>query len=259
MLPNSPTLSRRTLTGATLTVAILLGVGLGLALGLPSEVQPPPPSSAEAQVQTRKVAAFHGLSFTRRDGNSHGVQIMVRSGDEQQLAVVALPGQHQSVQTRVIDGILYIQLDRDMRDNGDLRIQIATPRLRSIRMDGVSSVQINGGLRMASVRLEASRGAQITARRLGTRQLNVTVLRGGRIMIAGHTGLLRARASSGVIEARDLEAEVAQVSSVERSRVEVYVLDRLEAYARDRASILYRTMPRRVLRDLDGSSRLQML
>ena len=184
---------------------------------------------------------------------------MVRSGDAQHVAVVAMPGQHKAVQTRVIEGILHIQLDRDMTDTGDLRIQIASPRLQIVRMDGTSSVRINGGMRTSNIQLEASRGAQITARRLGTRQLSVTVHRGGKVIIAGRASVLRARANSGVIEARDLQAGIAKVSSVQRSRVEIDAQDSLEAYARNRASILYRNPPRRLHRDLDGSSRLQML
>jgi hypothetical protein len=235
---------------------------MGIAFGIPAEVAPAEPAAqaqSDVEVQARELGVFHGLSFTRRDGNTSAVQVIVLAGDEQAVAVVAKRGQHKSVQTRVIEGILYIQLDRDLQDTGVLRIQVSSPRLDSIRMDGVSSVQVNGGLRTASVQLEATRGAQITVRRIGARQVNMTANQGGRILVGGRTGLLRAEATEGVIDARDLAAEVATVSSIGRSRIEVFARDRLEAYARDRASILYRTMPRRVLQDLDSSSRLQML
>jgi hypothetical protein len=249
-------------TAIILTLAGALGVGLGLAV-VPSEpvVPIPVPASTptQMQVEVRDVPMFHGVSFTRRDGNTSAIQVMILAGDEQSVAVVARDGQHQAVQTRVIDSILYIQLDRDLQDLGALRIKVASPRLKSIHMDGVSSVRVNGGLRTESVNIEARHGAEITARRLGARQVSVTAHTGGKILIGGQVNLLRAQAKSGVINARDLSTEIAQVSSVQRSRIEVNAQERLEAFARDRASILYRTEPRRVLRDLDHSSRLQML
>jgi hypothetical protein len=245
-----------------LGAAAAAGAGLGIFFGIPEEVAPTPlatQTQSDVEVQVRELTIFHGLSFTRRDGNTSAVQVIILAGDEQAVSVVAKRGQHKSVQTRVIDGILYIQLDRDLQDTGVLRIQVSSPRIRSIRMDGVSSVLVNGGLRAPSVRLEASRGAQITVRRIGARQVNMSASQGGRILVGGRTGLLRAEATEGVIDARDLIAEVATVSSISRSRIEVFAQDRLEAYARDRASILYRTMPRRMLQDLDSTSRLQML
>jgi len=245
----------------TLAVAIGLGIGAGLLLNTSGDAleDPAPVSTKKAEVDVRTLPIFHGLSFKRKGGTTQNVQIMVRAGDEQAVSIVAMSGVHKSVHTRVIDGILHIMLDRDLSGTEDLRIQIASPRLDMIAMDGVSSVRVNGGLRTPSIKLEASRGAQITARRLGARQLNVAVRRGGRIMIGGRTSLLRARASSGIIEAGELSAEVAKVSSVDRSRVEVDAQNHLEAYARDRATIMYRHRPVSVLEDLDRSSRLQML
>ena len=255
-------LRRRTVL--ILSLAALAGIGVGLVAGQPERVQPVSSPvaenpSSEVQLQTRNVPMFNGVSFTRKEGITTAVQVMILAGDEQSVAVVAKQGQHQAVQTRVIDGILYIQLDRDFMDAGPLRIKVGSPRIKSIRMDGVSSVRVNGGLRTESLNIEASRGAEITARRLGGRQVSVAAHKGARVLIGGRVRLLKAQASSGVIDAHDLATEVAEVSSVQRSRVEVNALERLEAYARDRASILYTSEPRRLLRDLDHSSRLQML
>ena len=245
-----------------LGIACALGVGLGVVLSQTHETVSITTEEVESQglqVQDRALAPFHGLHFTRRDGGKATVEVMILAGDEPSVAVVAQAGQHHAVQARVVDDILHIQINSDLADLGKLRIKLASPKLRSLHIDGPSTVRVNGGIRSEAVKIKAIRGAQITARRLGAQRVEVTALQGGSVLLGGTTDLLKAQAEGGKINAQDLRAEVAQVSSIRDSRIELSALDRLEAHARGRASILYRMRPKHLLQDLDHSSKLGLL
>jgi hypothetical protein len=239
-----------------------VGIGLGVVLGQTHKTVAVTKEEVEPQglqVQDRALAPFHGLHFTRRDDGKATVEVMILAGDDPSVAVVAQAGQHRAVQTRVVDDILHVQINSDLADLGKLRIKLASPTLRSLHIDGPSTVRVNGGIRSKGVKIKAIRGAQITARRLGAQWVEVTALQGGSVVLGGTTDLLKALAESGMINAQDLRAEVAQVSSIRDSRIELSALDRLEAHARGRATILYRATPKRLLQDLDHSSELGLL
>jgi hypothetical protein len=237
----------------------LLGIGAGVFMGRVSGQTATMVDLNGLVATERELPLFHTIALSRLDASTHPLSVMVRAGDAQNVAIVSQYGSHDAVQTRVVNGVLHIVLQRASSANGPLRINIASPRLRKITMDGVGTVRVSGGLRSAEMHLEASRGGQITARRLGTRQLVVAARRGGRVDVGGHTSILRAQATAGTIHATDLDTEIAQVSSVQQSRIEVRVSQRLDAFARQNGQIFLKGPTDHIVRDLDPSSSLQML
>ncbi len=237
----------------------LLGALIGAWLGHPQTSQDETINLRSVMVTKRDLPLFHTVAMSRTDSSKHAVEVTIRAGDRQSVAIVSDYGGQEAVRTSVLDGVLHVVLNQKTGSEGTLRINLASPRLRKISMDGAGIIRINGGLRAATIHLEASSGAHITAHRLGTRQLNVAVRRGGRIDVGGTTSLLRAQASSGTIHAGTLETDVAHVSSVERSQVEIRARQRLEAFGRRQGQILLQGDSQRVLRDLDTSSSLKLL
>jgi hypothetical protein len=237
----------------------LLGISVGVFMGRVSGQTATTVDLNRLVATERELPLFHTIALSRLDASTHPLRVMVRAGDTQSVAIVSQYGGHDAVQTRVVNGVLHIVLQRKSSANGPLRINLASPRLRKITMDGVGTVQVSGGLRSAEMHLEASRGGQITARRLGTRQLVVAARRGGRVNVGGRTMMFRARATAGTIHAADLDSEFAQVSSVQESRIEVRATERLDAFARQNGQIFLKGPTARVVRDLDPSSSLHML
>lgn len=237
----------------------LLGIGIGAMSwhALPS--QPTVVNLNQTVVTQLNLPLFHSIVLNRKDRSNQTVNITVRIGDEQHVSIVSGYGGDAAVRTRVVDGTLHLLLNRETSFAGPLRINLASPRLRKITMDGAGDLQVSGGIRSASMHLEATRGARITAQRIGTRQLFITARRGGQVTVAGKTTHLQVQAVAGTIIARDLSAENASVSSLDQGRVEVKVSDSLEAFARHKSTIIAAGKSRKVRRDLDPSSSLKVL
>jgi len=242
-----------------LACCTLVGIGGGVLFGHLDRTPTTTVDPSEARVIEMDLPLFHSIAFRLLGDSNQPVKVTIRAGDRQSVAIVANQSGQGAVRTRVSNGVLNILLDRKTDEEGPLRINLASPRLRKIVMDGVGIVEVTGGIRSASLHLEAIRGGQITARRLGTRQLIVSASRGGRVQVGGSTAMLRAHATAGVIQAADLNADVAQVSCVERSRIEVQAFERLDAFARREGHIFLQRTPQQILRDLDRSSTLNVM
>lgn len=167
-----------------------------------------------AREQQRDVGSFEavhiasGLHATVTRGDT-SVKL---SGDENLLALI---------ETEVEDGVLEVRIKRGQRvHSGDIRVAVATPKLKEVGASGGSTVDAQAGAQ-SKFSAEASGGSILTVKGVDSDKVEVEASGGSRVTLKGRADTVEAEASGGsVVRADDVEMASLDVEASGGARIE---------------------------------------
>lgn len=186
--------------------------------------------------QTRNTSSFTGIDV----GGAYTVE--VQNGPQTIVVVEADDNLIKYVETKVSGNTLYISTKGSINFNdGNLKILITSPDIKSINSSGAATVHIKNTLKDENkITLESSGAATINGE-IDAPEVSVHADGAANIDVSGHTKNYNAEASgSGTIKTGSLMSETVKIDASGAASVHVYASVSLTVEASGAANIHYK-------------------
>lgn len=185
---------------------------------------------ASAAEQNRPLPAFHAIS------TQGAVNMVVEAGQAQSFVIRGDDKFIASIETRVVDGKLFITFPKNKRNNleitSDAKILVSMPALRAFHVEGAGSAELNN---------------------LAGDSVDIGFQGAGRLVAKGRVKVLKLNAQGvGDVDTKALLAERANVNFEGIGAVKVYASERLDAVVQGMGSLNYYGNPRVVNKTVEG-------
>lgn len=185
---------------------------------------------ASAAEQSRPLPAFHAIS------TQGAVNMVVEAGQAQSFVIRGDDKFIASIETRVVDGKLFITFPKNKRNNleisSDAKILVSMPSLRAFHVEGAGSAELNN---------------------LAGDSVDIGFQGAGRLVAKGRVKVLKLNAQGvGDVDTKALLAERANVNFEGIGAVKVYASERLDAVVQGMGSLNYYGNPRVVNKTVEG-------
>ena len=198
-------------------------------------------ASALAQSgQTRDVSNFHGIAT----GGSFDVHVKI-DGTES-LRIDAAPEDLKKIETKVVDGILKIEVDEEYRNHnrdnnhfGRVDVYVTAKSLSSLSLGGSGSIDVEGVVKGDNVHVSVGgSGAISTAVEGGS--LHTSIAGSGNVKLKGKAGNADITISgSGNLTGDDLKTDEANISIAGSGNCHLGVEKTISAYVAGSGSVYY--------------------
>jgi hypothetical protein len=219
---------------------ILLGIFLSLSLlAFQTDVNP--------EVEDQEMV-FHSIVLK---GN---YEVYLSQGSVSHLEI---KGNRKSVETRVDDGVLYVEGSGKIWKGGDAVLYIRVSELRSLVSAGAIELHTKGLISGKELDLDLA-GASEVSLDLDYRKLRMETAGATEVDLRG-SALYADFKTVGASEINAIEFKVRSlgIETAGASELEVYVTDEMKVKARGASEIRYRGNPPNIIRDLKGASSLE--
>ena len=186
---------------------------------------------------------------------SRGLEVYLTQGNTVTLTVEADENLHDIIITEVVNGVLEITADDNIKSAKAKKIILTAKTIDNIDTSSGAYVQTENTLNAENLSLESSSGSHMDLV-LVVNTLDCDTASGAGLKLAGQTESLTAEASSGsYIKASDLKAKVSRVSASSGANISVNTSEELVAEASSGANIRYSGNPEKVNKNngLSGS------
>lgn len=207
--------------------------------------------SGDLVTETREVTPFTGIDVSR----AIEVEVDVVAAAAPSVEVIYDDNLIDGIEVSVIEGVLFIDADRNMRPSSGAKVRVRVESLSRIAASGASEVTVTGTVRTEDVELRASGASRIEIATLEAGSLAATVSGASNVTVdAGDVGEadLEISGASHV----DLEADVASalVDVSGASRARLTRADEVTGDASGASKVVVSPDATRVLVDTSGAS-----
>lgn len=174
--------------------------------------------SGDLVTETREVAPFTGVDVSR----AIEVEVTVAAGESPAVEVVYDDNLIEGIEVSVIDGVLFIDADRNMRPSSGAKVRVRVESLHRIATSGASEVTVTGTVAAEDVELRASGASRIEIATLEAGSLAATVSGASNVTVdAGEVGEadLDVSGASHVDLDADIASALVDVSGASRARL----------------------------------------
>lgn len=191
--------------------------------------------------QERKISTdFNAIEVSR------GLEVYLTQDTETRLVVEADENLHDIIITEVVNGVLEITSDDNIKSAKAKRIILSTNNIDTIDTSSGAYLRSENTLKMETLVLESTSGSHIDLV-VSVNSLRCEASSGAGQKLNGQTDNLIAEASSGsYIKASDLEAKTSRVSASSGANISVNTLNELTANASSGANIKYLGNPEKI-------------
>jgi hypothetical protein len=157
--------------------------------------------------EQRQVGEFTGVEV------GGGVHVDISIGNERRVTVTSDENLLPLIKTRVKNGVLQLDREREIRPTRPIKLTVVTPTLERIGASGgvTMNAQASASKRFT---VEGSGGARINLRGVDAEQLDVELSGGVEAKIAGKARSSRLELSGGVgLDAQGLDVETAKIEA----------------------------------------------
>jgi len=177
---------------------------------------------------------------------SRGLEVYLTQGDDVSLTVEADENLHDIIITEVVNGVLEISADDNIKSAKAKKIILTAKTVNNIDTSSGAYIHSENTLTTNTLSLESSSGSHMDLV-VAVNTLDCDTASGAGLKIAGTTENLKAEASSGsYIKASQLEASVSRVSASSGANVSVNTSKELSAEASSGGNITYAGNPEKV-------------
>ncbi len=183
-----------------------------------------------AAEQSRPLPAFNAIS------TQGAINMVVEAGQPQSFVIRGDDKFIASIDTRVIDGKLYITFPKGKKNklevSSDAKILVSLPSLRAFHVEGAGSAELNN---------------------LAGDSVDIGFQGAGRLVAKGRVKVLKLNAQGvGDVDTKALLAERANVNFEGIGAVKVYASERLDAVVQGMGSLNYYGNPRVINKTVEG-------
>lgn len=207
--------------------------------------------SGDLVSEPHEVARFTGIDVSR----AIEVEVTMGPGEAPDVEVIYDDNLIDGIELSVIDGVLFIDADRNMRPSSGAKVRVRVESLSRIAASGASEVTVTGTVGTEDVELRASGASRIEIATLEAGSLAATVSGASNVTVdAGDVGEadLEISGASHI----DLEADVASalVDVSGASRARLTRADEVTGDASGASKVVVSPDATRVLVDTSGAS-----
>jgi hypothetical protein len=189
---------------------------------------------------------------------SSGVNVYLSQGSTESVEIGAEEEVFQYVIAEIDNNTLVIRIDnsskRWFKKTGEVNVYVSFTELENIQLSGGTDVMGEGMLEFDNLRVSASGGSDLRLN-LQVNELEVKCSGGADVVLAGAAAYFKGNASGGSdIKAKDLEAEVAEVSASGAADIHIRASRALTASASGASDIVYYGNPEKVNVQSSGAS-----
>ena len=180
------------------------------------------------------------LSGLHVDG---AMDVRIKQGTPQSIVLTAQENLHELIQVEFNDGVVYISSKECYNTSVDSYIEITTPRLESITLDGAGDITGEGKFMLTELDIELD-GAGNISLDVDAAEVHAELDGAGDITLSGETKELRATIDgAGDILASEMITETAETVINGAGDIRVYVKEKLDARVNGAGDIRYKGSP----------------
>ena len=193
--------------------------------------------NGDVQSQDREIGNFSGIKV------SGAYTIYLSQNNECSLRVVADENIQEIIKTEVINDVLYIKNETDIRNAKKMELYIGFKYLRFIKANGAISLKNESELKFDELQIEIN-GASSAKLELSANKLSIDNSGASSIYLKGKVNELNIDISgAGSVNALDLKASEARVDISGVGSGKVYVVDKLRVSISGIGSVKYKGDP----------------
>ena len=198
----------------------------------------------DLNVEKRNVAGFHGIDV------GTGIQLTLTNGNVEEIAVSAETTKFRdNIVTKVENGVLKIYYDNKTdavnkkNERKNLKAYVSYKMLDQLEANTGASVDIDGVLTSASLKIKANTGARIKGK-ISSTDLKVEQNTGSQISISGQTEKLEVEGDTGSkFDGADLVTNICNAKVSTGARISVTANKELSAKANTGGNVKYKGEP----------------
>ena len=203
--------------------------------------------------RTLELQAFHGIAV---EGS---IDVVLTPSGSQKVEVEAQENLVGLVTTEVLNGVWTISTSKGFSTTKPFVVHISVPVIDVVRIDGSGDVKGTAAFTAGRVQL-AIQGSGDIDLAFNASTLDASVEGSGDVKLSGRCVDLKANVQgSGDINARDLVAENASVSTAGSGNITVFTSGRLNAAVAGSGDVVYSGEPANVSTSISGSGEVRAL
>jgi len=188
--------------------------------------------------QDRNVSGISGIKVAT------GIDAIITQGDAESLTVKADENLMDYIKTEVVDGILKIYTEKNIRHAKEKKVYLTYKKLNSIDISSAGDVQGNNTLVTDNLDIEMSSAGDLDLA-VQADKVEITISSAGDASLSGKTNYFKADLSSaGDLKAFDLETKSADVSVSSAGTANIFVTDEADFRCTSAGNINYKGEPR---------------
>lgn len=193
-------------------------------------------------------------TYTKIDASGAPI-VIYNTSDSLSLSVTGKTEDVANVETRVVDGTLFIKTKGNLK--GQVTVRITGNKLNSVATSGASNFMINNKLYADSFLLESSGASYFNAVNLNAKKVKTTISGASNVTLAGVTESLNADVSgASTLKAYKLISNSVTVTSSGASTAKVYSSQKLVANATGASTVKFKGEPKEVSAEGSISSQI---
>lgn len=193
-------------------------------------------------------------TYTKIDASGAPI-VIYNTSDSLSLAITGKTEDVANVETRIVDGTLFIKTKGTLK--GQVTVRITGNKLNSVATSGASNFMINNKLYADSFLLESSGASYFNAVNLNAKKVKTTISGASNVTLAGVTESLNADVSgASTLKAYKLISNSVNVTSSGASTAKIYSSQKLVANATGASTVKFKGEPKEVSAEGSISSQI---
>lgn len=217
-----------------LALAVFLAMPITLLTGCSITINssPPVPGSGTPATDERTLDEFTEVSL------SIDTDVEIVCGGEQSVAVTSDDNLVPLITTRVVNGVLRIDSDHNLKPTTDTRVAITVPQLSAISLSGSGDISIQG-MEATEADISISGSGSVTGD-ITAEALSVSIAGSGDLQMTGTVASVDVSvAGSGDVRLAEVTARTVSVSVAGSGDVSVHADDKLDVSIAGSGSVEY--------------------
>ncbi len=188
----------------------------------------------------RQTAAFNGINV------SSGINVFIKQADAPYVAVEADENLHTHIKTEVMNGILNIYSDTEIKKANEKKVYVNIKEVTYLSVSGAGNLTGEAPVRAGKLKLSASSAGDIQLE-VYAGEITADLSSSGDITLSGEVYILMADLSSAaILKAYNLSVKEARVSVSSAGAADIFVTEKLTARASSAGEINYKGNPKQV-------------
>jgi hypothetical protein len=188
--------------------------------------------------QQRDVSGYSGLKVAA------GIDVVITQGDHDSVMVEADENLQDYIKTEVVNDVLKIYSDKNIRNAKEKKVYVDYRKLNSIDISSAGDVDGNNTLVTDNLDIEMSSAGDLNLA-IEADKVEIDISSAGDAKLSGKTRYFRADLSSaGDLNAFDLEAREGDISVSSAGNARVFITDEASFHCSSGGDIVYKGEPR---------------
>lgn len=188
--------------------------------------------------QQRKVSDFSRLKVAT------GIDVIITQSDNTEVTVEADENLHDWIKTEVVNGVLKIYSDKNIRSAKEKKVHVSYKKLNEIDISSAGDVSGANTLVTDELDIEMSSAGNLTLA-LEADKVDIDISSAGDARLSGKTKYFKADLSSaGDLNAFELEAQVGDISVSSAGNARVFITEEASFQSSSAGDIDYKGEPR---------------